>query len=174
MILIRFFLYIIILLSSSLIGYSLGSKYSKRVINLVNLQQSIRLLQSEVIVFANPIPIALENISRRVSPEIQQVYSIIEESLVENQTGDLYSCFLQSIEFLKNTCLLKDRDIDVFLALGKVLGKTDRTDQELQFKYALNEFELLIVEAKDERIKNEKMYRSLGVLMGLGMIIILI
>ena len=140
----------------------------------MNLQQIIRLLQSEVIVFANPIHIALENISRRISDEIQQVYSIIKESIVKNQTGDLYSCFLQSIDYLRNTCLLKDDDIDIFLALGKVLGKTDRMDQELQFKYALNEFELLIVEAKDDKNKNEKMYRSLGVLMGLGMIIILI
>ena len=174
MIIIKIFLYIIILLTSSLIGFSLGGKYSKRVKNLMNLQQSIRLLQSEVIVFANPIPIALENILGRVSTEMQQVYSIVKESIFKNQTDDLYGCFLQSIYYLRNTCLLKDEDIDVFLALGKVIGKTDRTDQELQFKYALNEFELLIIEAKDEKNKNEKMYRSLGVLMGLGMIIILL
>lgn len=174
MIVLKFVLYIMIFLTSSLLGFSIGSKYSKRVKNLMALQQSIRLLQAEVIVFANPIPFALQNISKRVSPDIQEVYSTISRSIEKNQSGDLYNCFLQSTDYLKNRCMLKEQDIDVFLALGKVIGKTDRMDQELQFKYALNEMDLLIIEAKEEKNKNEKMYRSLGMLMGLGMIIILI
>ena len=174
MIILKLILYIVVFISSSFIGFLFGGKYSKRVTSLASLQQSIRLLQTEIIVFANPFPYAINNISKRISEDMVNVYSIIMNEMIINQSGDLYNGFIESIYYLKNNCLLKEEDIDVFLSLGKVIGKTDRIDQELQFKYVLNEIDHLIVDAKEEKIKNEKMYRSLGILMGLGMIIILI
>lgn len=167
-------LYMTILITSSLIGFAYGGRFSRRVISLGQLQQGIRLLQTEIIVFANPLPDALENISIKVSKEIKDVFIMIKEEMLTNQSGDLYFSFLEASEYLKTTCLLKQKDIDVFLSLGKVIGKTNRVDQEQQFLYALSQLEELLDEAKEEKIKNEKMYRSLGVLMGLGMIIILI
>lgn len=170
----KIILYMVIFITSSLIGFLYGGKYSKRVISLGQLQQGIRLLQTEIIVFANPLPQALENISMKTSEDIKNVFMMVKEKMLSNQSGDLYFSFLEATEYLKTTCLLKQKDIDVFLSLGKVIGKTNRVDQEQQFIYALRQFEELLAEAKDEKIKNEKMYRSLGVLMGLGMIIILI
>lgn len=174
MLIVKIGLYIAIFATTSIMGFVYGGRYSKRVYSLISLQHSIRFLQTEIIIFANPLPYALENISKKMPGEIEKVYLMIKNDLIINQSGDIYYSFIQVTDYLKNSCLLNQEDIDVFLSLGKVIGKTDRMDQEKQFKYVLKELDNLIEVAKEEKTKNEKMYRSLGVLLGLGTIIILI
>lgn len=173
MFLIKSSLFILILITSTSLGFFYGNKYAKRVENLMCLQEGIRILQSEVIIFSNPLPDALTNTFKRVSKDISKLFLIIRDNLLQNHSGDIYISFLASREFLRDL-FLKDEDIDLFLSLGKIIGKTNRIDQEKQFKFLLDELEIQIIEAKEERAKNEKMYRSLGLLLGLGIIIILI
>ena len=167
-------LLIIIFTVCTLLGFAYGGRYSKRVVSLMSLHESIRLLETEIMVFANPLPLAIENMKTRISLEVYKAYEIIFEEIRFNKSGDLYNCFLMTSEYLEKTCLLKFEDIDVFLSLGKIIGKTNRIDQEQHFKYILNELNQLIEQAKEEKNCNEKMYRSLGILMGLGIVIILI
>lgn len=170
----RIFLLIIILITCTLMGFAYGGRYSKRVTSLMSLHQAIRLLETEIIVFANQLPVAINNINKRVSPEINSLFKIIINEMQNDQRGDLYYSFLKTTDYLEKKCLLKADDIDVFLSLGKIIGKTNRNDQEQQFRHIYYELDQLILEAKDEKIRNEKMYRSLGILLGLGIIIILI
>lgn len=173
MLFIKTSLFILIFMTSTSLGFFYGRKYSKRVENLIALQQGIRILQSEIIIFSNPLPEALINTSNKVNKQISKIFLIIRDSLIKNHSGDIFSSFIMSETHLEEL-FLKKEDIDLFLSLGKMIGKTNRTDQERQFNYILKELEDLIAEAKEERRKNEKMYRSLGLLLGLGIIIILI
>lgn len=174
MIITKVILYITIFITSSLIGIGYGERYSKRVKSLSSLQHCIRLLQVEVIVFANPLSIAFENILNKISDDLVKVIETIKTEMESNKSGDIYISFLETSDYLKNNMLLKQRDADTFLSLGKIIGRTNRENQEQQFDFILAEIEELLIEAKNEKIKNEKMYASLGVLMGLGIIIILV
>ncbi|NLL82427.1 MAG: hypothetical protein GX231_08995 [Tissierellia bacterium] len=174
MIALKLSLLTIIFVACTLIGFFYGGRYSKRVLSLISLHESIRLLETEIIVFSNPLPLAIENIRNRTSAHVYKVYERILNEIEFDQSGDLYNSFLTTSDYLKETCLLKQEDIDVFLSLGKIIGKTNRKDQKQHFKYILNELGQLIEQARVEKNTNEKMYRSLGILVGLGMIIILI
>ena len=69
--------------------------------------------------------------------------------------------------------ILKE-DVEILLSLGRVLGSSDRADQSKIFKLVLNQIGAQIEEAKMEKNQNEKLYRSLGVITGIGIIILLI
>lgn len=173
MFILKFSLYSIIFLTTSSLGFIYGGRYSKRVNTLMNLHDSIRILQSEISIFSNPLSIALLNTVEKSKDEIKYLFNIIRTSLMNNYTGDIYLSFLESECYLKEL-LLKKEDIDLFLSLGKIIGKTNRDHQDKQFDFLLNELENLIINAKEERKINERMYRQLGLLLGLGIIIILI
>lgn len=160
--------------TSLTLGFAYGDRYAKRVYYLRELSQSIKLLKTEVIILSNPLPIAFKNISNKSDKKINIVYDLILEDIVCRGREEVYQSFLETKNILKNQCFLTTEDIDLFLNLGKVIGKTDRSDQDKHFTYAIEELSLSISEAKNERDKNQKMYRSLGLLMGLGAIIILI
>lgn len=163
-----------IFLTSSSLGFAYGDRYAKRVFYLRELLQSIKLLKTEIIILSNPLSIALENVLVKSDSKISQIYEIILKDLMDRNMEDLYSSFIKTKDILENQCFLIKEDIDLFVNLGKTIGITDRMDQEKHFTYLINELSLVIKEARVERDKNLKMYRSLGLLMGLGAIIILV
>ena len=56
---------------------------------------------------------------------------------------------------------------------GKLLGKTDKKGQISEIDLSLNFIEKQIQKAEVEKNKNAKLYKSLGVLIGCGITIIL-
>lgn len=174
MLFLKWILLIGIFLTSCSLGFAYGDRYAKRVFYLRELLQSIKLLKTEVVILSNPLPIAFKNISPRTDKKISNVYELILEDMVTKDIDEIYPSFVKTRDILINECFLIQEDVDLFNTLGKTIGKTDRLDQDKHFNYVINELTLTINEAKIERDKNLKMYRSLGLLMGLGAIIILV
>lgn len=164
---------ILILLSTSLLGYLYGSSYRDRVNNLVLLENCIRILETEIIYGANPLPEALINVYRKGNSKVSFVFKEISDQLVLNKRTVL-ECF-QSIEnILKEKLKFNDEDIEMFFSLGRTIGVSNRVDQEKNFKLLLVQIETLETEARESRDKNEKLYKSLGILLGLVIVIILL
>ncbi len=157
-----------------ILGFSFGHRYSKRLSGLKELQDMIRLLQTELVVFLTPIPIAIENLWEKTSDSMGEVLKYIREGIDKDEAGDLYPIFKDASYLLEEKYRLLSEDLDVFNSLGKVIGKSTREDQEVQFDYILESLQDLIIEAKEEKNRYEKMYGSLGIILGLGIVIILI
>lgn len=164
----------LILVFSSILGYAFGNIYSKRAKNLLDLQYCIRVLESEIINGNIPLPQALENTSIKGRGHIALLFKEIKEDLIDNKREDIYDSFLLKIDLLKNKYAFNNQDIEIFLYLGKILGKTSRKDQEKNMKFIISQLDNHYLEAEVEERKNTKLYRTLGFLVGLGVVIILI
>ena len=77
-------------------------------------------------------------------------------------------CFRKYIYKLK-----KKADIDIIKGLGRMLGKTDLSGQISEIKLVNNFIDAQIDEAKQEKDKNYKMYKTLGIVVGATIVIIL-
>ena len=60
------------------------------------------------------------------------------------------------------------------MTFGKILGQTDLQGQLGKVKLTLDFLETQIQQAQAEENKNKKLYKTLGVLTGMGLVIILI
>lgn len=69
---------------------------------------------------------------------------------------------------------LKEEDIKVLKNLSKLLGKTDIDGQLSEIELIEKFIEEQITNAEEEQKKNEKLYKSLGILAGIAIAIILI
>lgn len=165
---------IIILSSSSLIGLIYSNRFRIRASNLLDLEYCIRILEGEILVTNNPLPEALERVYKQGKGDIRLVFKKIRNNLTLEKPNDLYSSFLAQEEELREKYCLQSRDIDVFFSLARVLGKTNSEDQAKNFKFAIDLIHNLAMEANREQVKNKKLYPSLGVLIGIMIIIIII
>ena len=163
-----------IILGCSLMGFLYGAIYGKRLSNLNNLINCIRGLETEVLISQTPLPDALEKIAKGGKGKIASIFQIIKDDLIWNKRQEVYYSFLAIESNLREKYFLKNEDIDALLNFSKVLGKTNRDDQKKNFTIVLNELEQLAVDANFEKQKNEKLYRTLGLLIGLTITIILI
>lgn len=164
----------LILILSSIMGFAYGNIYSKRAKNLLDLQYCIRVLQSEIINGNTPLPQALENVSIKGRGGVSKLFKQIKDDLVNEKREDIYNSFYLHKDSLKNKYAFNSQDIEVFLFLGKTLGKTNSRDQDKNMTFIINQLENHYKEAAGEKSKNTKLYRTLGFLVGLGVVIILI
>lgn len=164
----------LIIFSSTMLGFYYGNKFSKRMENLFFLEHCIKILETEIVYGACPLPEALLNVYRKGNKRVSFIFNDIRSNLLLDKDGDVFNSFTIVSEKIKDELNFKDEDIELLLSLGRVLGASDRQDQEKSFKIILNQIQLLQNDAKKERDKNERMYKNLGVLMGIAIVIILL
>lgn len=164
----------LIVFSTGIMGYCYGKQFSNRLNNLIYMEQCIKILETEIVYGSNLLTEALNNVYHRGNKKVSFVFREIKDHLLNNKEGDVYSSFLVVSNSLKNTLSFKDEDIDLFLSLGRVLGSSDRRDQEKNFSLILKQISFLEVNARIERDKSERMFKGLGILLGFTIVIILL
>ncbi len=165
---------LLIVFSSSLIGYYYGNKYSLRLENLLYLEQCIKILETEIVYGAIPLPEALTNVYLKGNKKVSYIFEEVKSNLLNNKDEDLYGSFYRVGSKLIEELNFTKEDVELFLSLGRLLGSSDRSDQEKNFKLLLNQIEILKDEALVEKNKNEKVYKNLGILAGIAIVIILL
>lgn len=65
-------------------------------------------------------------------------------------------------------------DLNLLKSLDKLLGKTDVKGQESEIELLKKFIDTQIEKAEEEQKKNEKLYKTLGIIAGLAAVIILI
>ncbi len=174
MLILKIILYLCIVLVCTVLGYLYSGIYVKRFENLVSLKGAIKILETEIVYGATPLPEALSNVYRKASPKVRDIFKDIENDLASNKRVLAFDSFLYVEEKMYSDYCFKKQEIEAFMDLGRVIGGSDRVDQEKNLTLILDQMDGFIDEARDERDKNEKMYRNLGVLSGLGIIIMLL
>lgn len=164
----------VIFLGSTTIGYLYGKRYSLRLENLIYLQQCITILETEIVYGSTPLPEALSNVYRKGNIKVSFIFEDIKQDLLTNKREHIHNSFLSVEEKMYNQLHFKKEDVEIFLSLGRILGTSDRNDQEKNFIIILKQIELLILEARLESNKNEKLYRTLGIITGIGINILLV
>lgn len=164
----------LIISSTTLIGFSYGGRYSNRLNNLIYMEQCLKILETEIVYGAIPLPEALSSVYHKGNKKVSIIFEDIKNHLLENKKGDVFESFAHVINSSKDKLNFRKEDIEIILSLGRVLGSSDREDQEKNFKLILTQINVLQREAKLEKDKNEKMYKNLGVLTGIAIVIILL
>lgn len=76
---------------------------------------------------------------------------------------------------LKNSSTnMNQEDLEVLKTLEKLLGKTSIEGQLSEIELLKTSVDNQIQKAEEERGKNEKLYKNLGIIVGLAIVIILI
>jgi len=164
---------LLIITSSTFLGLLFGGRFRDRVNNIKLLYNCIQILETEVIYSANPIPDALYEVYRKGNKKVSYIFKDIKEHLVSNKNSTLLDSFIYATTTFKEKMFLEDEDIEVIISLARSLGVSDRIDQEKHFKTALIQLQTQQDYAEEKRSINEKLYRSLGVLLGLAIVIIM-
>lgn len=162
-----------IIFSSSILGFNYSRRFTKRVSNLINMQHCIQILQTEIMYTANPLPEALKEVFNKGNKGVSYVFNEIRECLIVNKNSSVYDGFVAISTELKENLCFKAQDIEIILSFGRSLGVSNRLDQEKHFNIVLLQLQNQQKEAEEEKMKSGKMYKSLGVLVGFGLVIAL-
>ncbi len=112
------------------------------------MEQCIKILETEIVYGAVLLPEALTNVYSKGNKKVSFVFEDIKNHLLENKKGEVFDSFSYVIASLRDELNFKEEDIEMFLSLGRIVGSSDRQDQEKNFKLILNQITVLEREAK--------------------------
>lgn len=167
----RYLFLLLVLTGSTSIGFLLSKKYSDRLIELNNIGNLINILQNKIKFTHKPLREVLEETaSIKENTRISEIFLKTGQKLKNQRIEEAWNESISEQRFFLN---LESEDINLLKTLGNVLGKTDVEGQMSEINQFNTLLKVQIKNAEEERNKNAKMYKSLGTIIGLAIVIIL-
>lgn len=164
---IKIIIYTFIFLSCSLIGILISKKYVNRVNELKEFKNALSIFKTKIRYTYEPIPDIFMQISENVKPNIANVFSQAANKMNVLAAGEAWNIALKMEELNIN-----QEDRIALENLSKLLGKTDLQGQLNQIEMTEDFLNEQIRKAEQEKNKSEKMYRTLGMIIGMVIVIL--
>jgi stage III sporulation protein AB len=164
---------ILIVGCSTLLGLQAGSRYITRVKEIRMLQIIFAQLETEILHYSTFLPEAIEKISYATQGALKEFFLEFAHRL-HSRTGDTAADVWEEVlEKWRKYFSMDREEYEILLRFGKVLGASDKEGQLRYFHLIQAQLKNQEKKAEEARSKYERMYRSLGLLGGLALAIIL-
>ena len=164
---------VLVLVVATLIGFRVAARYAERSKQLRQFVTALKILETEIFYAATPLPAACRRIAARLPGAVARVFDRIADKLTDGRGGTADLAFREALAEQKAGLALKATDRDVLQNFGHTLGISDREDQIKHIHLAIAHLTAEESNARDEQMRNEKMWRYLGALLGLTVVILL-
>lgn len=153
----------------STIGVKISNRYTERANNLKQIKKALNIFETKIMYTYEPIPDVFLEISKKIKGDVGKLFLDASRNMSLDFAGDAWEKSLNN----SNIMLLED-DKEALRSLGKLLGSTDIDGQLSQIRLVNGFLNEQIKEAIEQKNKNETMYKKLGIIVGLAVVIVLV
>lgn len=165
---------LVVVSAAGMVGLQVAAGYSRRPRQLSALQQSLQLLDTEIMYVATPLPEALKRAGRSGEAAVDRIFTGAAERLEQSRGWSAAEAWQTSLEQEYPRTALNLEDFQVLQAFGQGLGCSDRDEQHKRI--AMTSWQLRQGEEKARRDseKNGKIWRYGGFLLGISIALLLL
>ena len=165
---IKYILLICIFGLSTSIGLVVSKNYENRVIELKEFKNILNIIKTKIKFTYEPLAEIFKQISNKNETNIEKIFEQMANQITYFQTREVWENCIQDAKIYIN-----QEDKDILKKLGKLLGQTDVEGQVSEIEVTESFLDMQIDKAEEEKKKNQKMYKTLGITTGLIFVIIL-
>ncbi|HZK57958.1 MAG TPA: stage III sporulation protein SpoIIIAB [Clostridia bacterium] len=170
----KFIYSVVIVVCSSLLGFIFANTYVERTKLLNSLLSALQMLETEIVYGATPIPIIMRKVGNKTEKEIGNIFLSAADLLNLNSGQTFDEIWHDAVtQEARHTCLSRE-DIEPLLSLGKNLGISDCEDQVKHIRLIQEEIKRHYKLSLIAQNKNTKLFRNLGFLLGMAIVIIVL
>ncbi len=164
---------ILVIAGSGSCGWYLANESKLRIRILQELQQGILVLYGEMEYAAEDMEEILKGVSRK-SYFFSEFFYKVSQKLYRKESRTLYEIWQEEVQSLSCRKRLKEEDLLFLEEVGKNLGNLDRQTQLNTLKIMLQRLEKQIKDARAEYENRAKVYRVVGVTVGVFATVLLL
>lgn len=159
---------ILIFTGAVLLGYIMAAAPRKRYKNLLKIENGLKILGSEIEYGSGYIDDILVNVGESVGMEgIFKAAAKIKDKPIARRWSE-------AVNADKKKLFLSDEDTQLLLMLSPELGMTDKKSQVRAVEHIKKLIDGQIPDAKEEYLTKSRLFKSMGVAVGLFLIVILL
>ena len=165
---------LLILIAGTLIGFQQAAKFADRPKQIRQLTHALQRLETEIGYGHTPLPEALERTAEASSEPVASLFREAANQIWRPEGMTFQQCWEQSIRLRWNETSMRAGEQGVLLRLGSTLGISDKEDQMKHLRLALLQLQAEEDAARDDQRRYEKMWKSLGALLAVLIIILMV
>jgi stage III sporulation protein AB len=164
---------VLILMATSKIGFDSARQLRKRPRQIQELRSGLAILKTEINYGTRPLAEAFERIAEASSGELKPVFLEASRNLKSSDGKSTYECLKSAIEEKWKKTVMGEEEKGIVLKLCQVLGSSNRWDQLHHLDLAQENLQMEENKAREEQETYEKMVKTLGVLSGALLVILM-
>ncbi|EMA6341540.1 stage III sporulation protein SpoIIIAB [Bacillus cytotoxicus] len=170
---IKIFGAVLIVAVTTFLGFSHAKRYSERPRQLRLLKAALQSLEAEIMYGHTPLSEAAERLVKQMPKPLNWIFQSFSKRL-DNGEQTVREAWLDSLKENWALTSLKQAEYEILQQFGETLGQHDRESQQKHIRLCITHLEREEGEAKALQQQYEKMMKSLGVLAGLLIVILLL
>lgn len=131
------------------------------------------MLETEIAYGATPLPEALSRLGDRMEEPVGRFLASVAALLADGQGRTAGEAWQAGLETLRDGSALVEADLDILTQFGFGLGVSDSSDQVRNLRLAQEQLRAEERRAEEDRTRNEKLWRTLGFLSGIVVVLII-
>ncbi len=163
----------IILLGFGYMGMLFAGRYKTRVRQLELLQNAMTQLDHDIDFLNIPLSESFLRIANSGEGVLRELFLYVSNRLSQSPGCDMQKLWQRAMSKYDSCLALTAADKQIIVDFSKMVGSGNREKEKNNIRVTAMRIELALTEAKTEAQKNVKMYRGLGVLMGVFAVIVL-
>lgn len=163
---------IFIFCAGTMLGFYMSHQYMNRPRHIRQLHQLLQRLETEIAYGATPLAEALSSIGKRsAEPASTLCLKAVEE--LEKDAVTTAEAWSRAVEAVWHQTAMRNAEKEIILHLGRTLGASDRDDQIKHLRLTMSQLQQEKEVAFEEQRRYAKMWRSLGMLGGALIVILM-
>ncbi|SMB98592.1 stage III sporulation protein AB [Thermanaeromonas toyohensis ToBE] len=163
----------LVVLSCGFFGLILSHLYQARPVQLKALISGLKLLETEIVYASTPLPQALARTGEQLGGVAGLLFLEAAALLREEPGLPAVEAWGEGLEKLKEQSALHLEDLDILKTLGQGLGASGREDQVKNLELAREHLKRQLVLAEEAAQRQGKMWRTLGFLLGITLVLLM-
>lgn len=164
---------VLVVLAGTMFGFAKASAYARRPRQIRQLIAAFQRLETEMTYGFTPLGEALLHISGQLEPQLAAMFRRAAEPLNAMTGVTAAESWKEAVDACWRQTALSSNEREILSQLSFTLGTSDREDQAKHLRLAVDMLKAEEENARDEQRRYEKMWRSLGVLAGAFVVILM-
>lgn len=170
----KFFGASLIVFATYTYGYNVASGYRQRVLQLQELLLALEMFLTEVNYGLTPLPQAFMSIGHKIREPVGMLFCDAARLMQKSSGLSARECWRRALQKSGAVLQFAPDNMELLDRLGLVWGKGDKNGQLKQIALLQDLLRQALREAQGEYRKNDKIWKYLGLLGGLTMVIFLL
>lgn len=165
---------LMVLGASTYLGFALSAQCGRRPHELRTLQGLLQILENEMGYMSNLLCSAFERIAASSHDSVTVFFTQTVDILRRGDGTSASKAWEEAVKGNIGETSLNREDGEILLSFGNMLGSSDLEGQIKNIRLTLAQLKVQEEKAEESRKQNGKLYRNIGVLGGIAIVILLI
>lgn len=164
---------ILLIISTTCIGFYMSHRLEKRPKHIRQFKNALQILEAEITYSQVALPIAFHTLATQLPKPLNNFFHDLSEDMLMKK-ANFMNIWDQAVEQLAKEAGYKINETEIIKQFGSSLGQHDFIQQQKQIQLTLTHLDRELEEARDEQMKYSKLAKSLGVLSGVFLVLLLV